>query len=54
MKNLEQQEFTVWISKGKKVASFHPEEGFEEKRFDDHAHFMTFLQALSLNHYKFK
>lgn len=44
----------VWLNDQIRIASFHPVDGFVEKRFASHSFFLQFLHSLQERGYRFQ
>ncbi len=45
---------TVWVGEADKIASFHPEEGYEAQTFACHDRFLNFLRSLQERGFRFQ
>ena len=46
--------YVVWVGKTDRIASFRKVEGYEEKSFTTHKFFMSFLNGLQMEGYRFQ
>ena len=46
--------YVVWVGKTDRIASFRKVEGYEEKSFTTHEFFMSFLNGLQMEGYRFQ
>ena len=46
--------YIVWVSSTDRIASFSKVEGYEKKTFTTHEFFMSFLQGLQMQGYRFQ
>lgn len=56
MENNEQHSavHTVWVGEQDRIVSFHPIEGYILRTFYDRDFFISFLQSLQVNGYRFQ
>ena len=54
MSDQETEIYIVWIGNAERIASFRAVEGYEKKIFSNHESFMSFLQGLQENGYRFQ
>ena len=50
----ERETYIVWVGNADRIASFSKVEGYEKKIFSNHEFFMSFLQGLQENGYRFQ
>ena len=48
------ENYIVWISSTDRIASFRKVEGYEKKTFTTHEFFMSFLNGLQMEGYRFQ
>ena len=46
--------YVVWVGKTDRIASFRKVEGYEKKTFTTHEFFMSFLQGLQMQGFRFQ
>ena len=46
--------YVVWVGNTDRIASFRKVEGYEEKSFTTHEFFMSFLNGLQMEGYRFQ
>ena len=46
--------YVVWVGKTDRIASFRKVEGYEEMTFTTHEYFMSFLNGLQMEGYRFQ
>ena len=46
--------YVVWVGQTDRIASFRKVEGYEEKTFTTHEFFMSFLQGLQMQGFRFQ
>ena len=46
--------FSVWLDEQALIASFHPVEAYRRCQFQTREYFMSFLQSLTLQGYRFQ
>ena len=54
METTQTTEWVVWLHTADRVASFHPVEGGQPKRFRNHDYFLEFLADLQVQGYRFQ
>ena len=54
MSDQETEVYTVWIGNADRIASFRKVEGYEERTFSNHEFFMSFLQGLQMQGFRFQ
>lgn len=52
--DLMEQDYIVWLSEPSRIASFHPVEGYQKQIFLSHDFFMSYLQNLQNQGYRFQ
>ena len=46
--------YVVWVGQTDRIASLRKVEGYEKKEFSSHEFFMSFLQGLQIQGYRFQ
>ena len=50
----ERETYIVWVGNADRIASFRKVEGYEERSFSNHEFFMSFLQGLQMQGFRFQ
>ena len=46
--------FEIWVDEKEKIVSFHPIENSDSINFQEHSHFLSYVQALAEHSYRFQ
>ena len=46
--------FEIWVDEKEKIVSFHPIENSDSINFQEHTHFLSYVQALAERSYRFQ
>lgn len=49
-----EQSYMVWLCEDRRIASFHPVDGYRKQSFASHDFFLGYLQQLQNQGYKFQ